>query len=249
VLRQGSLAERDTHDALAGLERESARVDRIVRALLDYARERPRSQSSTMVDVNDTARNVVELLTTQGALKHIELQLSPASEITQIAGDRHDLEQVFVNLILNAVDAMSGKGSLSIIIRRTTRAELRAGGRRDNAEGQRLHPPSARTVRWLDAATTEDVVMIAIIDSGPGIPEEDAERIFEPFYTTKDPGKGTGLGLAIVARAIENFDGAIWVSPAREGGAAFRMLLPVVATRERTSTRRVRISNERLAVS
>ena len=71
--------------------------------------------------------------------------------------------------------------------------------------------------------------MIAVVDSGPGIPEEDLERVFEPFYTTKEPGKGTGLGLAIVARAVENASGTIWVSRSREGGAAFRILLPMGA--------------------
>ena len=249
LLRQPSLSPTDAQDALAGLERESARVDRIVRGLLDYARARPSSEQSTTVDVNDTARNVIELLTTQGVLKHIDLELSPAAERTAIAGDRHELEQVLVNLVLNAVDAMDGKGSLSIIVRRTTNAELRLGGRRENADGPRLHPPSARTLHWLESTRAENVVMIAVTDSGPGIPDEDADRVFEPFFTTKDPGKGTGLGLAIVARAVENFGGTIWVSRAREGGAAFRMLMPVVPTTERTSTRRVRISNERLAVS
>jgi signal transduction histidine kinase len=70
--------------------------------------------------------------------------------------------------------------------------------------------------------------MIAVADAGPGIPPADVERVFDPFYTTKEPGKGTGLGLAIVARAVENFGGTIWVTASREGGAAFRMLLPVV---------------------
>jgi signal transduction histidine kinase len=248
VLKTAPSDSKDGKDALAGLERESARIDRIVRGLLDYARARPRAQGA--VDLNDTARMIVELLTTQGVLKHIDLELSPAADATMVAGDRHDLEQAFVNLLLNAVDAMQGKGSLSIIIRRTTRLELKAGGRRsDGAPGTRVHPPDARTLRWLDAGGPDEIAMVAVTDSGPGIPPEDVERVFEPFYTTKDPGKGTGLGLAIVARAIDNFGGTIWVSPAREGGAAFRILLPVMSTSKRVSVPRVRVSNERLALS
>jgi len=248
VLKTASFDSKDGQDALAGLERESARIDRIVRGLLDYARARPRTQGA--VDLNDTARMIVELLTTQGVLKHIDLELSPAADATMVAGDRHDLEQAFVNLLLNAVDAMQGKGSLSVIIRRSTRQEMKAGGRRSDAStGQRLHPPNARTLRWLEAAGPEEIAMVAITDSGPGIPPEDIDRVFEPFYTTKDPGEGTGLGLAIVARAIENFGGTIWVTPAREGGAAFRILLPVIPTSKRTSVPRVRVSNERLAMS
>jgi hypothetical protein len=154
-----------------------------------------------------------------------------------VAGDRHDLEQIFVNLMLNAVDAMAGRGSLSVIIRRTTRAELQAGGRRTQ-DGHTLHPPNARTMQWLRSAGApgaEDVAMVIITDSGPGILVEDAERIFEPFYTTKEPGKGTGLGLAIVARAIDNLGGTIWVTRARGGGAAFRILLPVLSVDARPS--------------
>jgi signal transduction histidine kinase len=67
-------------------------------------------------------------------------------------------------------------------------------------------------------------------DSGTGVAPEDAERIFEPFFSTKQPGKGTGLGLAIVASTIENLGGTIWVQRAREGGAAFVILLPLHAT-------------------
>jgi signal transduction histidine kinase len=77
--------------------------------------------------------------------------------------------------------------------------------------------------------------MVAIADSGPGIAAEDHERIFEPFFTTKEPGKGTGLGLAIVARAVENSGGTIWVSPSREGGAAFRILLPLARAAARAT--------------
>jgi signal transduction histidine kinase len=64
-------------------------------------------------------------------------------------------------------------------------------------------------------------------DSGTGVAPEDEERIFEPFFSTKQPGKGTGLGLAIVASTIENLGGTIWVQRAREGGAAFVMLFPL----------------------
>lgn len=248
LLRTASPGSPNAQEALAGLERESARIDRIVRGLLDYARARPRTLGQ--VDLNDTARTVVELLATQGVLKHIKLELSLAAEPTSVPGDRHELEQAFVNVLLNAVDAMRGRGSLSIIVRRVTRAEVLAGARRASDGGtQRVNPPSARVMRWLESTATDSAVMVAITDSGPGIPVEDVERIFEPFYTTKAPGKGTGLGLAIVARAIENAGGTIWVSPSREGGAAFRILLPVLPAETRPSTSTRQPSGERMALS
>jgi signal transduction histidine kinase len=213
-------------DAVAGLERESNRIDRIVRGLLDFAR--PRQRAHGAVDVGDTARMVIDLLGTQGALKGISVSLDAPLERVTVLGDRHDLEQAFVNLLLNAADALAGTGRVSIAVRRTTRDELRAGSRRASDPGGRPPTPAnPRMLRWLDATQCESIGVIAIADSGPGIPVEDAERVFEPFFTTKEPGKGTGLGLAIVARAIENFGGTIWVSPSREGGAAFRALLPL----------------------
>jgi two-component system NtrC family sensor kinase len=217
-------------DALTGLEREAGRIDRIIRGLLDYARAKPRN--STLVDLNELARTVTDLLAAQGVLRRVQLQLSPASEPVFVAGDRHDLEQALVNLLLNAVEAMDGSGELSLILRRTTRADLLAGARRTTDAGEQpRNLPKARTLRWLEASAVDDLVMVAVIDSGPGIPSANVERVFEPFFTTKEPGKGTGLGLAIVARSIENSGGIIWVSPSREGGAAFRMLFPLGAAR------------------
>ncbi len=71
---------------------------------------------------------------------------------------------------------------------------------------------------------------MVLADSGTGVAPEDEERIFEPFFSTKQPGKGTGLGLAIVASIIEGLGGTIWVQRAREGGAAFIILLPLHTT-------------------
>jgi hypothetical protein len=221
-----SVVTPDGREAVAGLERESARIDRIVRGLLDYARPTPRT--SGRVEANDTARAVVDLLLSQGTLKSVQLRFSPASETLFVPGDRHDIEQMLINLLLNAVDAMRGAGSLSLVLRRASRVSLLAGARRVTDPATR--PPSLpgpRAVHWLSGAAADDVAVITVSDSGPGVPAGDAERIFEPFFTTKEPGEGTGLGLAIVARAVENSGGTVWVSPSREGGAAFRILLPV----------------------
>ncbi|HYC50558.1 MAG TPA: ATP-binding protein [Gemmatimonadaceae bacterium] len=230
-----------SNDALAGLEREVDRIDRIVRGLLDYARSKPGSQGQ--VDLNAVARSVVELLGMQGILKTVQLEMRVASEPLVVAGDRTDLEQAFVNLLLNAVDAMGAQGSLSIILRQTDRTEMLHGARRySDGVARPLNPPSARAMRWMENTKAEAFAMVAITDSGPGIPPEDVERVFEPFYTTKEPGKGTGLGLAIVARAVENSAGTIWVSRSREGGAAFRMLFPLRGTLRKSEPVRARPS-------
>jgi signal transduction histidine kinase len=69
-----------------------------------------------------------------------------------------------------------------------------------------------------------------VADAGPGVPESERDRIFDPFYTTKAPGAGTGLGLAIVQRLVDEMRGLVWVERAREGGAAFKIFLPSAPT-------------------
>jgi signal transduction histidine kinase len=68
---------------------------------------------------------------------------------------------------------------------------------------------------------------VVVSDRGPGVPESERERIFDPFYTTKPPGAGTGLGLAIVQRIVDEMGGLVWVEDARGGGAAFKVFLPL----------------------
>jgi len=74
-------------------------------------------------------------------------------------------------------------------------------------------------------------VLVFVADSGPGVPPADREKIFDPFYTTKEPGHGTGLGLAIVARTVDEMGGLIWVTQAREGGAVFKLFFPATGDR------------------
>lgn len=220
-----------TREALAGLEREAGRIDRIVRGLLDYARSRKPTPSAT--DVGAIARSALELLEGQGALRGLELTLDLSTEPTLVTADRHDLEQVFVNLLLNASHALAGSGRVVVSTRRCSRDDLAREGQRrrtDPASGAgQGRDPSPRVRVWLDAHATAEAVKIVVADSGPGIPPVDADRVFDPFFTTKAPGQGTGLGLAIVLRIVDDCRGAVWVETAREGGAAFHILLPALA--------------------
>jgi signal transduction histidine kinase len=218
-------------DGLAALERESARIDRIVRGLLDYARARP--ADAAPIDVDDVIRSVIDLLRTQGALAGVEVMFELTNEPLLVIGQRHDLEQLFVNLFINAVDAMNGQGRLIVRLERAARFSLRRTAiRRDLVGSDEAieHPPSARAQQWLAGHDAAEIAKIVVADSGPGVAPELAERIFDPFFTTKPAGKGTGLGLAIVARIVENFHGTIWVTSAREGGAAFHLLFPVAGS-------------------
>jgi signal transduction histidine kinase len=216
-------------EALDGLERESLRIDRIVRGLLDYAR--PRRVTPTPIAVNDVVRGAVGLLRDQGVLRRVQVAYRLDDLLPPLFGEQHELEQVMVNLLLNAVDAMDGVGALAIRTRLTSAEALRRPApRRDGDDGavQMERGPAARVAAWLDrVGDPERIVQVVVADSGTGVRPGDEERIFDPFFTTKEPGHGTGLGLAIVARIIDGLQGTVWVQAAREGGAAFVMLFAV----------------------
>jgi signal transduction histidine kinase len=221
-------------DALAGIERESARIDRIVRGMLDYARARKRVPAP--MNPNEVARKVVQMLAEQGTLRGVRVTLTLRDDLPALLGDSHEMEQVFVNLVLNAVDAVESDGTVSIITERIPFAELAGSSARradDPEDFTQLRDQSARVRAWLNTVgEPAEVIQIVVADTGPGVPWEQRERIFDPFFTTKEPGKGTGLGLALVSRIIEGLGGTVWVRSAREGGAAFVICLPVATLQE-----------------
>ena len=232
----------------ANLRRHATRIDRIVRGLLDYARPRPAVARPTAV--NDVVRQVADLLATQGRFKEVELRLELDDAAPQVEADPSQLEQVLVNLLLNALDAIQEGGG-----REGGRIEVRTEGTRyqadratprwdDGVPRRRDDPPGVdyshirrfHRMPW----TTPDVLFrngdpvtrIVVRDDGPGIPEELVERIFEPFFTTKDPGRGTGLGLAVSARLVEAMGGTIQAANDPRGGAVFTIWLPAVGSHE-----------------
>ena len=226
LLRRGAPLEE--LELLAALERESGRIERVVRGLLDYARARPPRPSPT--DIAEVVQSAVEVLRTRGALGAVDIALELTDPPLQVDAQRYELEQVFVNLLSNAAEAMDGRGTIVVRLERASRFSLREpASRRSVGPDERVieHPPSSRAQRWLAGNDAAEIAKIVVADSGPGVPAALAERIFDPFFTTKAPGKGTGLGLAIVARIVENFQGTIWVTNSREGGAAFHVLFPM----------------------
>ncbi len=213
-------------DLVRSMELEAGRIDRIVRGLLDYAGRRHRDQADH-VDVSAVLHGVVELLTHQGVLKGLTLHRALPDKAVSVKGDAHSLEQVIVNLLLNAADAAPG-GTVSIGAQEMEyHADMVTDRRRDDA----LAPPpgyriSGRRPWRPELAESTPGVVLWVADSGPGVPVEDREKVFDPFFTTKPPGCGTGLGLAIVGRTVDEMGGVVWVDDAREGGAAFKVFLP-----------------------
>jgi hypothetical protein len=208
----------------AALAREAGRIDRIVRGLLDYAR--PGDQELGLIDLAAVIVMARDLLEHQGVLKGIDLHVELDGAPLLVRGKAHALEQVVVNLLLNAVDAAP---SGPIVIGATRwRFEARSTGQRRSDPAvppyRRTAPPSPRPWRP-ELEPGAPGVLLYVADAGPGVPAADREKVFEPFHTTKPPGQGTGLGLAIVQRTIHELGGVVWVEQAREGGAAFKIFL------------------------
>jgi len=215
-------------EVMAGLTRELERIDTIVRSLLEYAQ--PREEGLQPVDVALVVRAAYDLLQAQGALKGVRPTLELSASLPPILGRAHALEQALVNLILNAVDAARNDGGVVVVGARGWAYETghTAPRRADDPAIAFFARGAERRPSRVDYAAGLPGVLMFVADSGPGVPPGDRDKIFDPFYTTKEPGHGTGLGLAIVARTVDEMGGLIWVTQAREGGAAFKLFFPVV---------------------
>jgi signal transduction histidine kinase len=213
-------------EILGAMARECERIDRIVRGLLDYARHK--EELPLPVDVVGIVRGAVDLLERQGVLKGTDLRFEIEGSVS-VRARVHELEQVMVNLLLNARDA-APSGTITVGVQPGSLQPNNAarGRRTDPAVHARPASRQARRPFRGDLKPGTPGVLLYVADSGPGVPTADRDRIFDPFFTTKDPGSGTGLGLAIVQRVVHEMGGLVWVDDAREGGAAFKIFLPTV---------------------
>jgi two-component system, NtrC family, sensor kinase len=232
--RGRAAAGEDPTELLEAATRESRRIDRIIRSLLDYARPQPEVEGG--VDPAVIATRVRTLLEAQGRFEGIDVTWEVPSGLPLVRVDPQHLEQVLVNLVLNALDALTEvtERRLRVSVRQTPWKPPPIPFRREGdppgtnyAHRRRIATDPVGARRRLLEAT--EVVEVTVTDSGPGLPPELAPRVFDPFFTTKAPGKGTGLGLAICSRLVEEMGGRIDLETEAGAGATFRVLLPVTA--------------------
>ncbi|MEP6551684.1 MAG: ATP-binding protein, partial [Gemmatimonadales bacterium] len=194
MLSDGNLNAEDRH-ASEVIASESRRAARIVHNLLTFARQH--KAEKTYADINQVVENTLELRGYDLSVRGIPIERSYADPSPSTMADAYQLQQVILNLVTNAEQAMAG----------SERAH---------------HRLTVRTRR--DAET----IRIEIEDTGPGIPPEGLERIFNPFYTTKPVGQGTGLGLSISLGIISEHGGRIWAENVAGSGARVCVDLPRV---------------------
>jgi signal transduction histidine kinase len=194
-----------------GLEIIIAQIDRItsiVRMLLDYSRYRESLKMTA--DVRPIVQRSIHLIETEATKRGVKVSTELGSESLVVHCDPNQLQQVFVNLGINALDAM-----------RTTGGELRVAIRTD---------PNAGASR----------ITLVFEDTGTGIPETYGSRIFDPFFSTKEPGKGTGMGLAVCQTIVQSHGGEISFESGPEGTRFFvsfpRMNRPILASIDSAGT-------------
>ena len=184
----------------------TASVERASR-IINHLRQFGRKTDGMMVpiEVNEPIRNVFTLLGTQLQARGILWELDLADNLPKIMGDENRLEQVFINLILNAKDAILT---------------------RDTETASPNHEKLIRVKSYLE----DDRIVATVSDTGPGIRGNLKEKIFEPFFTTKRIGEGTGLGLSISYGIIKEHQGIIEIDPHQMKGATFRITFPRAET-------------------
>jgi signal transduction histidine kinase/CheY-like chemotaxis protein len=199
ALPPDDVRRRDVH----GIHEAADRAAGLTRQLLAFSRQQV--LQPTAMDLNalvlDTSQMLRRLIG-----EHIDLVTDLGADLAPVLADKTQLEQVIVNLAVNARDAMTAGGTLAIS---TANVDL--------DETYATQHAGARPGSY---------VMLAVSDTGVGMSEATRRRVFEPFFTTKERGKGTGLGLATVYGIVKQSGGYIWASSEPGRGAAFRVYLP-----------------------
>jgi len=200
---EGKPAGEGTRKQIAVLHQQARRAAEIVQNLQYFAR--PPALGRSQVNLNELVQRTVQMQAYPLRKSNITVDFLPEPAIPAIVADPNQLMQVFLNLLLNAEQAIREnreKGTIRVRIGRTNDAA------RDNAR---------------------DNVWIVFQDDGPGIASENLAHIFDPFFTTKRPGRGTGLGLSICKTVLREHGGNIEAASGPGGGAVFTITLPVAA--------------------
>jgi PAS domain S-box-containing protein len=212
LLAQGGAAPQDSADAVKQIQDAAERATNLTQQLLAFSRKQVLRRK--VLDLNTVVGNIARMLTRLLG-EDVELRMELAPGLPPVQGDTGMLEQVLINLAVNARDAMPRGGRLLVATRLQTV---------DQAYAQRN--PEARPGRY---------VCLSATDTGCGMDAQTLSRIFEPFFTTKEVGKGTGLGLATVYGVVKQHHGWIEVSSRLGHGSCFTVFLPATEAKLETA--------------
>lgn len=208
LLKGNGLKKEERRDFIGRIEREIDRINRTIRNLLDFSR--PSKGEVKAISVHQIIVDMLDMLKPQPMMADIRVVLDQEAPRDTVLADPDKLKQVFLNIVMNAIDAMEtsqtkeGSPSKKLSIATSVVSETQPDTRE---HGNRVH--------------------IEFIDNGPGMPAEDLNRVFDPFFTTKEPGKGTGLGLSVSLRIVGDMGGDIKVKSEEGKGTTMTVILPL----------------------
>jgi signal transduction histidine kinase len=206
LLKQKDIPAAEKKEYIHRTEAEIERINTIIRQLLEISR--PSNAGLRAVSVHELIDDTAQVLNVQPLTSNIELECHLDAQNDRVLADSNQLRQVFLNLIINAADAISSE-------HKTANGKLKI----------QSSPVDGKQEQLEDG---QNFLKIMFIDNGPGIPEENIGNIFDPFYTTKDPGKGTGLGLSVSFMIVEGFGGKMTVNSKVGEGTTLTLLLPLI---------------------
>ncbi len=202
LLAGGKLSPQEAKDSAGTIKSQADRITALVRHLLDFARRRAPKKEA--VDLCKAVRETLDLLKPQSLKYRATLSLDTGEVAVTACVDAGQIQQVVVNLIVNAMQALREGGKVSV-----------------NVATVDAQPPTG------SAAKEGRFARITVSDDGVGISEEDIQHLFEPFFTTKDVGQGTGLGLPIVYGIVQEHGGWIDVQSQLDRGSCLSVFLPL----------------------
>ncbi|MFZ1985371.1 MAG: ATP-binding protein [Desulfatitalea sp.] len=202
LLKQPDLQREELDDFTRRAEKEIQRINTVIRQLLDLAR--PKEEPAQIVAVHAVIQDIVQVMAHQPMMADIRLKTRLEAVDDQLWADADQLRQVFLNLLLNAGDAIRAAGRMG-------------DGHITISTASAQGPPPRE----------EKGLTIRFEDNGEGIAPDQIETIFDPFYTTKEPGKGTGLGLAVSYMIIQKLGGTIRVESQPGHGTTLVIHLPL----------------------
>ena len=202
LLTGGKLSPQEAYDSAVTIKAQADRITALVRQLLDFARRR--APKKELVDLCQVVRETLDLLKPQALKYRATLSSNPGAATVMAWADAGQIQQVVVNLIVNAMQALREGGNVSVDVA-TVGAQPPAGA----------------------VAPKGPYAQITVLDDGTGISEENIQHLFEPFFTTKDVGQGTGLGLPIAYGIAREHGGWIDVQSEPGHGSRFSLFLPL----------------------
>ncbi|MBX2882561.1 MAG: PAS-domain containing protein [Granulosicoccus sp.] len=213
MMLQDEVADPDTLEGVEKISRSAERCAKIVKTFLAMARQKPTQLIST--DLNDVIGLALEIASYSMRQSGVTVELLLGENLPQVEVDEDQVTQVFINLMINAEQALV------------------------NAKNE----PRLQLVTIYDAELAQVIAYVS--DNGTGIPEAQKSRIFEPFYTTKAVGEGTGVGLALSHRIIDSHGGQLQLIDSKLGGATFAVALPASNKQLEKRAKELTLSEER----